>query len=71
MCSLKSNSLFQFCPRLTKGGGRLEHEHVGAAIYTLNKKLKVANLMLKGKRYHHNQIHFFTCFFFNRVFNMG
>jgi hypothetical protein len=39
----------QFCPRLTKGGGRLEHEHVGAAIFTLNKKLKVANLVLKGE----------------------
>ena len=46
--SYKFLSILQFCPRLTKGGGRLEHEHVGAAIFTLNRKLKVANLVLKG-----------------------
>ena len=32
-----------------KGGGRLEHESIGDAIYTLNKKLKVNNIVLKGK----------------------
>ena len=40
--------LLQFCPRLTKGGGRLVHESVGDAIQTLNKKLKVSNIILKG-----------------------
>ena len=40
--------LLQFCPRLTKGGGRLVHESVGDAIKTLNKKLKVSNIILKG-----------------------
>ena len=40
--------LLQFCPRLTKGGGRLVHESVGDAILTLNKKLKVSNIILKG-----------------------
>ena len=43
--------LLQFCPRLTKGGGRLEHESVGDAIYTLNKKLKVASITLKGDHF--------------------
>ena len=32
-----------------QGGGRLEHESIGDAIYTLNKKLKVNNIVLKGK----------------------
>ena len=35
--------------RLTKGGGRLVHESVGDAILTLNKKLKVSNIILRGK----------------------
>ena len=30
------------------GGGRLVHESVGDAILTLNKKLKVSNIILKG-----------------------
>ena len=41
--------LLQFCPRLTKGGGHLEHDNIGEAIYILNKKLKVTSIMLKGK----------------------
>ena len=40
--------LLQFCPRLTKGGGHLEHDNIGEAIYILNKKLKVTNIVLKG-----------------------
>ena len=42
--------LLQFCPRLTKGGGKLVHESVGDAIMTLNKKLKVSNIILKGNQ---------------------
>ena len=42
--------LLQFCPRLTKGGGKLVHESVGDAIQTLNKKLKVSNIILKGNQ---------------------
>ena len=34
-----------------QGGGRLEHESIGDAIYTLNKKLKVNNIVLKGMKY--------------------
>ena len=40
--------LLQFCPRLSKGGGKLEHHAIGDAIYILNKKLKVSNLSIKG-----------------------
>ena len=36
---------------IAQGGGRLEHESIGDAIYTLNKKLKVNNIVLKGRKY--------------------
>ena len=37
---------------VVQGGGRLVHESVGDAIQTLNKKLKVSNIILKGGSSH-------------------
>ena len=45
LIKISYNTMF----RLTKGGGRLVHESVGDAILTLNKKLKVSNIILRGK----------------------
>ena len=46
----KGRSLSFDSHHFDQGGGRLEHESIGDAIYTLNKKLKVNNIVLKGRK---------------------